>query len=82
MSPAAEGFKASGLDLSTYQGLMKGSKFGTDGASRPTGYQQSGRAYPGQGGALRRAMPHNSKPLPSCLRDEIWTWIFQGAKDN
>jgi hypothetical protein len=27
-------------------------------------------------------MPFGHKPLPSCLRQNIWTWIFQGAKNN
>ncbi len=79
--PGGEGFKASGLDLSTYQGLMKGSKFGP--MVVPGQPDISNLVVLIQGKAApEMRMPHNSKPLPSCLRDEIWTWIFQGAKDN
>lgn len=79
--PGGEGFNASGLDLSTYQGLMKGTKFGPMIVPGQPDVSNlvvliEGRASP----QLR--MPHNQQPLPSCLRDEIWTWVFQGAKDN
>lgn len=77
--PGGEGFKASGLDLSTYEGLMKGTKFGP-------------MVIPGQPdtsnliqlieGRAKLRMPLNHKPLPNCLRQEIWSWIFQGAKNN
>ena len=28
------------------------------------------------------SMPFGHKPLPNCLRQNIWSWIFEGAKDN
>jgi hypothetical protein len=79
--PEGQGFKASGVDLSTYTGLMKGTKFGKvvlpkdpDGS---TLYALiSGRTSP----EIR--MPFGHKPLPDCLRLNIWTWIFEGAQDN
>jgi len=79
--PGGEGFKASGFDLSTYQGLMKGTKFGPMVIPGQPDISNlvvltEGRAAP----QLR--MPHDHKQLPSCLRQEIWTWIFQGAKEN
>jgi Planctomycete cytochrome C len=80
-APGGEGYEQSGLDLTSYQGLMKGTKFGPmvvpgqpDASSLVVLIE--GRAAP----QLR--MPHGQKQLPSCLRNEIWTWIFQGAKDN
>jgi Planctomycete cytochrome C len=76
-----EGFKASGLDLTTYQGLMKGTKFGRMVIPGQPDVSNlvvliEGRAAP----QLR--MPHGESPLPECLRQEIWSWVFQGAKDN
>lgn len=79
--PGGEGYKASGLDLTSYAGLMKGTQFGPmvlpgqpDASNLVVLIE--GRASP------QIRMPHNQKPLPSCLRDEIWSWVFQGAKDN
>jgi len=79
--PGGDGFKASGLDLTTYQGVMKGTKLGRmviPGQPDTSNLLVliEGRAAP----ELR--MPHGQKPLPSCLRDAVWSWIFQGAKDN
>ncbi len=80
-SPGGEGYTASRLDLSTYEGLMAGTKFGP--MVIPGNPDDSnlvvlieGRASP----EIR--MPFRHKPLPTCLRQDIWTWIFQGAKDN
>jgi len=77
--PAGEGFKASGLDLTSYEGLMKGTKFGP-------------MVIPGQPdnsnlmvlieGKAKIRMPFGHNALPNCLRNNIWSWIFQGAKNN
>ena len=77
--PGAEGLSASGLDLTSYDGLMKGTKFGP-------------MVVPGQPdasnlivlieGRAKIRMPYGHKPLPNCLRNNIWTWIFEGAKNN
>ncbi len=76
-----EGYSASGLDLTTYQGLMKGTKFGpmvipgepdTSNLIVLIGNQVSPEIR----------MPFGHKVLPNCLRRNIWTWIFHGAKDN
>jgi hypothetical protein len=80
-TPGGEGFKASGVDLTSYAGLMKGTKFGAvvlpkdpDGS---TLYALiSGRTSP------KIRMPLGHKPLPDCLRLNIWSWIFEGAQDN
>jgi hypothetical protein len=77
--PAGEGTKASGLDLTTYEGLMKGTKFGPMViAGKP---DESNLMVLVQGEAKIR-MPLAHKPLPNCLRQDMWSWIFQGAKDN
>jgi len=79
--PGGQGFAASGFDLTSYEGLMKGTKFGPMVVPREPDTSNlvvliEGRAAPGM------RMPHGQKPLPACLRQEIWTWIFQGAKNN
>jgi mono/diheme cytochrome c family protein len=80
-SQGGEGFKASGLDLTTYQGVLAGTKFGPmvipgDPDSSNLMRLLDWRAAPD----LR--MPHNKKQLSVCDRNSIRTWIRQGAKDN
>ena len=79
--PGGQGFQASGVDLTSYAGLMKGTKFGA--VVIPKEPDSStlialiyGRASP------KIRMPYGHKPLPVCLRNNIWEWIFEGAKDN
>lgn len=76
-----EGVQKSGLDLSTYAGLMKGTKFGRmvipgDPESSNLMMLLDWRVAP----AIR--MPHGQKQLSSCDRDSIRNWIREGAKDN
>jgi Planctomycete cytochrome C len=77
--PGGEGYKASGLDLTTYQSVMKGTKFGP--MVIPGQPDNSNLIVLVEGKAKIR-MPYGHKPLPNCLRNNIWTWIFDGAKDN
>jgi hypothetical protein len=75
------GYEKSGLDLTSYAGVMKGTKFGPmiiagDPQSSNLMLLLDWRASP----ALR--MPHGQKQLSSCDRNSIRTWIRQGAKDN
>jgi hypothetical protein len=78
-APGGEGTKASGLDLSTYEGLMTGTNFGP--MVVPEKPDESNLMVLVQGEAKLR-MPFEHKPLPSCLRQNIWSWIFEGAKNN
>lgn len=78
-APGGQGFEASGLDLTSYAGLMKGTKFGP--MVIPKQPDVSNLMVMLQGEAQIR-MPLGHKPLPNALRLEIWGWIFQGAKDN
>ncbi len=76
-----EGYNKSGLDLTSYVGLMKGTKNGPmiipgDPDMSNLMWLIDWRADP----ALR--MPHNKKKLSSCDRDTIRTWIRQGANNN
>jgi len=79
--PGGAGYEASGFDLTSYQGVMKGTKFGpmvVPGDPEMSNLMRllDWRVSP----AIR--MPHGKKQLSSCDRASIRTWIFQGAKDN
>ena len=80
-SPGAQGTEKSGLDLTTYEGVMKGTKYGKmvipgDAQSSNLMLLLDWRASP----QLR--MPHGAKKLSTCDRDAIRAWIFEGAKNN
>jgi Planctomycete cytochrome C len=77
--PGGEGFKASGLDLTTYQGTMKGTKFGPMVIPRQPDVSNLVVLMRGQ---AKIRMPLGHKPLPDCLTRNVWSWIFEGAKDN
>jgi hypothetical protein len=77
--PGGEGYNASGLDLTSYDGLMKGTKFGP--MVIPGQPDTSNLVVLIEGRAEIR-MPYGHKQLPDCLRKNIWTWIFEGAKNN
>ena len=79
--PDGEGYKKSGVDLTSYEGLMKGTKFGPmvipgDPESSNLMMLLDWRVAP----EIR--MPHGKKKLSTCDRDAIRHWIAQGAKDN
>lgn len=79
--PGGQGFKASGVDLTSYAGLMKGTKFGTVVIPKePDSSTLVALIYGRTSPKIR--MPFGHKPLPNCLRTNIWQWIFEGAKDN
>jgi hypothetical protein len=76
-----EGYQKSGLDLSTYEGVMKGTKFGRmviagDPDSSNLMMMLDWKVPP----AIR--MPHGKKQLSICDRDAIRAWIREGAKNN
>ena len=80
-APDGEGYTASGLDLTSYQGVMTGTKYGTMIVPGDPEYSNlmwllDWRASP----QLR--MPHGKKQLPVGERNTIRAWIRQGAKDN
>lgn len=79
--PNGEGYKASGLNLMTYQGVMAGTKFGPMVVAGEPDSSNLMRLLDWQVSPQLR-MPHNMKQLPVCDRDTIRTWIRQGAKDN
>ena len=79
--PDGVGFKASGLDLTSYKGVMAGTKYGP--MIVPGEPQNSNLMWLlDWRGSPQMRMPHDKKQLPNGERDTIRTWIGQGAKDN
>jgi len=79
--PGGVGYEKSGLDLTTYTGVMKGTKFGA--MVTPGDPDTSNLIWLLDGKASRELqMPHGKKKLSICDRDAIREWIRQGAKDN
>ena len=78
-SPGGQGLEASGLDLTSYDGLMKGTKFGP---MVIPGKPDSSNIIVLIDGKAKMRMPFGHKALPSCLRDIVYGWIFEGAKNN
>jgi len=77
--PGGQGLAESGLDLTSYDGLMKGTKFGP---MVIPGQPDSSNLIVLIDGKAKLRMPYGHKALPSCLRDTVYSWIFQGAKNN
>ena len=76
-----QGYEKSGLDLTTYEGLMKGTKFGRMViAGQPDTSNLMMMLDWKVAPAIR--MPHGKKQLSICERDAIRAWIREGAKDN
>jgi hypothetical protein len=78
-SPGGTGYKASGLDLTTYDGLMKGTKHGpivVPGSPLTSNLDVliEGRA--------QVQMPHDQRPLLKCQQEIIRNWVKQGAENN
>lgn len=78
-NPSGEGYKTSGLDLSTYEGLMAGTKYGP--IIVPGEPMVSNLNVLVEGRAQVR-MPHNQRPLLTAQTNILRDWVKQGAKDN
>ena len=79
--PGGEGYQASGLELTSYQGLMKGTKHGAivvpgDPLTSNLMVLVEGRAHP------KVRMPHGQRPLLKQQTEILRFWVKQGAKDN
>ena len=80
-APGKSGFQASGFDVTTYQTLMKGGKFGAlikPGDSFTSAFNMlvEGRAHP----SLR--MPHGREKLPDHDIEILKVWVNEGAKND
>jgi mono/diheme cytochrome c family protein len=79
--PGGEGYAKSGLDLTTYAGVMKGTKYGP--MVIPGDPQSSNLMWLlDWRGSPETRMPHGKKKLSTCDRDAIRAWIREGAKNN
>jgi mono/diheme cytochrome c family protein len=79
--PGGQGYESSGLDLTTYEGLMKGTKFGKmvvpgDPDTSNLIWLLEWRGKP------ETRMPHGQKQLSICDRTTIRRWILDGAPNN
>ncbi len=79
--PGGSGYEKSGLDMRTYESLMKGTKYGPivvpgDAFSSNLNVLVEGRA------ASKIRMPHNRKKLTRCEIDSFRRWVNLGAKNN
>jgi len=79
--PGGAGYEKSALDLTSYQGVMKGTSFGPMVIPGDPGSSNLMRLLDWRVSAAIR-MPHGKKQLSTCDRDSIRTWIREGAKDN
>lgn len=79
--PGGDGLEKSGLDMTSYEGLMKGTKHGP--MITPGDPVTSNLVVLLDGKADKSLqMPHGKKKLSTCDRDLIRKWIKQGAKNN
>ncbi|MCA1907229.1 MAG: hypothetical protein LDL39_02600 [Magnetospirillum sp.] len=79
--PGGDGLDKSGLDMTSYEGLMKGTKHGP--MITPGDPVTSNLMVLLDGKADKSLqMPHGKKKLSTCDRDLIRKWIKQGAKNN
>ena len=80
-APGGAGYQQSGLDLTSYQGLMKGTKHGPivvpgDPFTSNLNVLVEGRA------STKLRMPHNQRPLLQAQQKILADWVRQGAKNN
>ena len=79
--PGSEGVEKSGLDLTTYEGVMKGTKHGPMVIPRDPDSSNLVWLLDWRGD-LQTRMPHGKKKLSTCDRNAIRAWIREGAKNN
>ena len=80
-APGQKGFEASGLDITSYQTLMKGGKFGPlvkpgDALSSSLNMLVEGRVH------ASIQMPHGRAKLPDKDIEILKVWVNEGAKNN
>jgi Planctomycete cytochrome C len=80
-APGGDGYRQSGLDLTSYEGLMKGTKHGPivvpgDPFTSNLNVLIEGRA------SREIQMPHHQRPLLRLQQQIIADWVKQGAQNN
>ncbi len=79
--PSGTGYEASGLDLRTYGGLMKGTKHGSI-VTPGNAFESNLIAVIDQRTDPTIWMPHQRRRLSKCERLLFRFWVSQGAKNN
>lgn len=79
--PGGEGFEKSGQDMTSYSGLMKGTKFGATVKANDSFTSALVMLIEGRADSSIK-MPHSREAIPADDIKTIKTWIDQGAKDN
>lgn len=81
-SPAGEGYLAVGLDLESYDGLMRGTIYNSVVVPGNSQYSILSMLVEGRADAAMK-MPHNAdEPLTSRDIEILQRWINQGANNN
>ncbi len=79
--PGGKGYERSGFDLRTYEGLMKGTKYGS--MITPGSWIESNLlAVIDHRTARETWMPHNKKALSKCEQMTLRYWVMLGARNN
>tara|TARA_B100000315_G_scaffold258633_2_gene311493 strand:- start:4722 stop:5120 length:399 start_codon:yes stop_codon:yes gene_type:complete len=79
--PGGSGFEKSGLDMRTYESLMKGTKYGSMIVPK-SAFTSNLIAVIDHRTDTKLYMPHNKKRISKCERLILRFWINQGAKNN
>ena len=79
--PGGEGYEKSGLDMRTYEGLMKGTNHGPM-VIPGDAIQSNLLAVIEQRTSSKIWMPHNKKQISKCERQALRFWVMQGAQNN
>ncbi len=79
--PGGSGYETSGLDLRTYDSLMKGTNFGPVIVPR-SAFESNLIAVIDHRTDPKIRMPHNQKRMSKCERLALRFWINQGARNN
>ncbi len=79
--PGGKGYERSGFDLRTYEGLMKGTKYGSM-ITPGSRIESNLLAVIDRRTAPETWMPHNKKRLSACERLTLRHWVMQGARNN
>jgi mono/diheme cytochrome c family protein len=79
--PGGAGYEKSGFDMTSYEGLMKGTKYGP--MIIPGNVIESNLlAMINRKTSPKLWMPHGKKQLSRCDRQAIRSWVAQGALNN
>ncbi len=79
--PGGIGYEKSGLDLRNYEGLMKGTKYGSM-VTPGNAFESNLLAVIDRRTSPEIWMPHKKKQLSKCERQTFRFWVMQGARNN